>query len=131
MPSLEPSTPLRSLVIVSLGPLYSLISMSTPAGRSSRISESTVLAVGSRMSMSRFQGAHLEVLAAVLVLVRRADDAVHVLLGRQRHRALDLCTRSGHRLDDLACRRVDDLVVMGLSRMRIFCPAMRLLPLLV
>src|SRR5699024_10033344 len=32
---------------------YSLISMSTPAGRSRRISESTVFGVGSRMSMSR------------------------------------------------------------------------------
>ena len=31
----------------------SLISMSTPAGRSSRMSESTVFGVGSRMSMSR------------------------------------------------------------------------------
>src|SRR5262249_26469291 len=32
---------------------YSLISMSTPAGRSSRMSESTVLGVGSMMSISR------------------------------------------------------------------------------
>src|SRR5205823_13681560 len=32
---------------------HSLISMSTPAGRSSRIRESTVLGVGSRMSISR------------------------------------------------------------------------------
>ena len=34
-------------------PPYSLISMSTPAGRSRRMSESTVLGVGSRMSMRR------------------------------------------------------------------------------
>src|SRR4029078_4925468 len=33
--------------------VQSLISMSTPAGRSSRMSESTVFGVGSRMSMSR------------------------------------------------------------------------------
>src|SRR3954447_11350431 len=59
--------------------------------------------------------AHLEVLARVLVLVRRADDAVHVLLGRQRHRARDLSARAGHRLDDLARRAVDDLVVVGLE----------------
>ena len=60
-------------------------------------------------------GAHLEVLAAVLVLVRRADDAVHVLLGRQRHRADDARAGTGHRLDDLARRAVDDLVVVGLE----------------
>src|SRR4051795_10709624 len=59
--------------------------------------------------------AHLEVLARVLVLVRRADDAVDVLLGRQRHRARDLSARASHRLDDLACRAVDDLVVVGLE----------------
>src|SRR5258707_7630089 len=58
---------------------------------------------------------HLEVLARVLVLVRRADDAVPVDLSRQRHRARDLRTRACHRLDDLARRRVDDLVVVGLE----------------
>src|SRR5690606_4028196 len=59
--------------------------------------------------------AHLEVLAAVLVLVRRADDAVHVLLGRQRHRARDLGARPRHRLNDLLRGGVDDLVVVGLE----------------
>src|SRR4051794_5783101 len=59
--------------------------------------------------------AHLEVLAGVLVLVRRADDAVHVLLGRQRHRAGDLRTRAGNRVHDLARRGVDHLVVIGLE----------------
>src|SRR3954468_12458383 len=59
--------------------------------------------------------AHLEVLAGVLVLVRRADDAVDVLLGRQRHRARDLRASTRHRLDDLARRAVDDLVVVGLE----------------
>ena len=58
-------------------------------------------------------GAHLEVLAAVLVLVGRTDHTEHVLLGRQRHRAGDLSARAGHRVDDLARRRVDDLVVVG------------------
>src|SRR5690606_36526678 len=60
-------------------------------------------------------GAHLEVLARVLVLVRRLDDAVHVLLCGQRHRARDRRTSTRHRLDDLLRRGVDDLVVVGLE----------------
>src|SRR5690554_3720770 len=60
-------------------------------------------------------GAHLEVLAAVLVLVRRTDDAEDVLLRRQRHRAHDRRARAGHRVDDLARRAVDDLVVVRLE----------------
>src|SRR5450432_3236766 len=59
--------------------------------------------------------AHLEMLAAVLVFVGRPDDAVDVLLRRQRHRASDLRTSASHRLDDLARRAVDDLVVVGLE----------------
>src|SRR4051812_45941797 len=59
--------------------------------------------------------AHLEVLAAVLVLVRRTDDAVDVLLRRQRHRTDDRRTSARHRVDDLARRAVDDLVVVGLQ----------------
>src|SRR5215207_8750472 len=59
--------------------------------------------------------AHLEVLAAVLVLERRADDAVDVLLGGQRHRADDPRTRTGHGVDDLARAGVDRLVVVGLQ----------------
>src|SRR6187455_3712137 len=46
--------------------------------------------------------ADLEVLARVLVLERRADDAVDVLLRRQRHGPDDPRTRAGDRLDDLA-----------------------------
>src|SRR5436190_4586702 len=60
-------------------------------------------------------GAHLEVFARVLVLVRRADHAVAVDLRRQRHRARDLCPGTRHRLHDLASRGVDDLVVIGLE----------------
>src|SRR5690349_15280462 len=56
---------------------------------------------------------HLEVLPAVLVLVRRTDHAVHVLLRRQRHRTGNASTRAGHRVDDLARRRVDALMVIG------------------
>src|SRR2546423_63035 len=60
-------------------------------------------------------GTHLEVLARVLVLVRRADDAETVDLRGQRHRARDLRPGTGHRLHDLASRGVDDLVVIGLE----------------
>src|SRR4051812_46521227 len=60
-------------------------------------------------------GAHLEVLARVLVLVRRADDAVDVLLGRQWNRADDTGARARHRLNDLARAGVDGLVVVGLE----------------
>src|SRR4051812_14042909 len=59
--------------------------------------------------------AHLEVLAAVLVLVRRADDAEHVLLRRQRHGADHGRACARHRVDDLAGRGVDDLVVVRLQ----------------
>src|SRR3954449_13418553 len=59
--------------------------------------------------------ADLEVLARVLVLERRADDAVDVLLGRQRHRPRD--GRAGPRggLDDLLGSRLDGRVVIGLE----------------
>src|ERR1035441_10157983 len=58
---------------------------------------------------------HLEVLTRVLVLVRRADDAVHVLLGRQRHRASHPRAGTRHGIDDLPRRAVDDLVVICLE----------------
>src|SRR5712692_6354886 len=54
-------------------------------------------------------------LPRVLVLVRRADDAVHVLLGRKRHGASDLRAGTRHRVDDLPRRAVDDLMVIGLE----------------
>src|SRR3954454_10978519 len=59
--------------------------------------------------------AHLEVLARVLVLVRRADHAVAVDLSGQRHRPRDLSPGARDRLDDLPRRGVDDLVVVGLE----------------
>src|SRR5690242_13118581 len=59
--------------------------------------------------------AHLEVLARVLVLVRGADDAVHVLLGWQRHRAGHPRAGTRHGVDDLPRRAVDDLVVICLE----------------
>src|SRR5665647_772363 len=60
-------------------------------------------------------GAHLEVLPAVLVLVRRTDDDEDVLLRRQRHRADNRCTGTRHRVDNLARRTVDDLMVIRLK----------------
>src|SRR5665809_74992 len=59
--------------------------------------------------------AHLEVLARVLVLVRRPDDRVDRTLRGERDRTVDACARTSHRLDDLLCALVDDLVVVGLQ----------------
>src|ERR1700710_2028969 len=47
--------------------------------------------------------------------MRGADDAIHVLLGRQRHRPYDAGTRADDGLDDLARRRVNSLMVVGLE----------------
>src|ERR687893_2140005 len=59
--------------------------------------------------------ADLEMLLRVLVLERRADDRVDVLLGRQRHRPGH--GRAGPRggLDDLLRSRLDGRVVVGLE----------------
>src|SRR5947199_7845124 len=59
--------------------------------------------------------AHLEMLAGVLVDVRRPDHAEAADLGRERHRAVDLGLGAHDRLDDLLRRLVDDLVVVGLE----------------
>src|SRR5688500_5701489 len=59
--------------------------------------------------------AHLEVLERVLVLVRRTDHRVHVLLRRQRHRADHTRSGLGDRLHDAPRRGVDRLVVIGLQ----------------
>src|SRR5436305_9803734 len=59
--------------------------------------------------------AHLEVLARVLVDVRRAHHAESPDLRRQRHRTPHLRLRAHDRLDDLLRRLVDDLVVVGLE----------------
>ena len=62
--------------------------MSTPAGRWSRCgSESTVFGRRLMDVDEAFVGPDLEVLARVLVLERRPDHAVHVLLGGQGHRS--------------------------------------------
>src|SRR6266545_7489732 len=56
---------------------------------------------------------HLEVLAAVLVLVRRADHGVDRPLGGQRHRSHHPGPGPGHVRHDVAHGRVQDLVVVG------------------
>src|SRR5689334_17384175 len=58
---------------------------------------------------------HLEVLPRVLVLMRGPDDAVHVLLSRQRHRTNHAGAGTGDRFHDLARRGVNSLVVVGLE----------------
>src|SRR5215217_9351349 len=59
--------------------------------------------------------ADLEVLARVLVLERRADHAVHVLLGGQRDRPRHAGTGALRRLHDLAGGAIDRLVVVRLE----------------
>ena len=58
---------------------------------------------------------HLEVLAAVLVLVGAADHRVAVLLGGQGYRAADFGLGAHDSFDDLLGRLVQDLVIVGLQ----------------
>src|ERR1700710_232624 len=60
-------------------------------------------------------GAHLEVLTRVLVLERRADHAVDVLLGRQRHRTRDAGASALRGLDDLAGSPIYGVMVIRLE----------------
>src|ERR1700709_1432681 len=118
MPSLVPSRPLRlrSRVLMSLVSWTSELQWGVPGGRKG---EPHQRVDGLRRGVDDVDEAlvraHLEVLARVLVLVGRSDDAVDVLLRRQRHRAGHLRARPGHRVDDLPRRGVDDLVVIGLQ----------------
>src|SRR5215212_10504901 len=59
--------------------------------------------------------ADLEVLSRVLVLERRADHAVHVLLGRQRHGTGDGGAGALSRVDDVLGGLVDLLMVIALQ----------------
>src|SRR5699024_9145336 len=59
--------------------------------------------------------AHFEMLTAVLVLVWRTDDAVHVLLRRQRHGAHNSRTSASDGVHDLACGTVNHSVVVRLE----------------
>src|SRR5215216_2765189 len=117
MPSLVPSRPLtvRS-VLVALIVDSSELDLDVDTGREVEPHQ-RVDGLGSRIDDvdETFVRPHLEVLPAVLVLVRGADDAEDVLLRGQWHRPGDLRTRTRHSVDDLARRRVDDLVVVGLE----------------
>src|SRR5262252_4493435 len=59
--------------------------------------------------------AHLELLAALLVDVRRAVHRELLDLGRQRNRATDLSAGALGRVDDLAGRRIEDAVIERLE----------------
>src|SRR3954466_1059608 len=114
MPSLVPSSPftLRSKVMS----LTSELDLDVDTGRQVEAHERVDgLRRGVDDVDEALVRAHLEVLAGVLVLVRRADHDVDVLLGRQRHGAGDLGTRAGDGVHDLARRGVDHLVVIGLE----------------
>src|SRR6185437_13402936 len=103
MPSFLPSRPLTVLVsVVDMdGPLQ--LDLDVDVGRQVETHE-RVDGLRSRVDDvdQPLVRAHLEVLAAVLVLVGRTDDAHHVLLGGERHRPDDLSAGTGHRVDDLA-----------------------------
>src|SRR5579864_175028 len=60
-------------------------------------------------------GAQLELVARVLVGVRRDEHREALHLGRQRHRALHGRTGALRGLDDLACGRVDQAMVERLQ----------------
>ncbi len=89
--------------------------MSTPAGRSSRISESTVFGVGEWMSIRRLCVRTSKCSRESLSLNGDADHAVDVLLGGQGHRAGDGGAGALGRLHDLARRLVELLVVVALQ----------------
>src|SRR6478672_685942 len=116
MPSFSPSTPLTVLVAVVVMSSASELDLDVDV---SREVESHQRVDGLRRRVDDVNealvGAHLEVLAAVLVLVGRADDHEDVLLRGQRHGADHRRASTGHRVDNLARRVVDDLVVIRLQ----------------
>src|SRR5580700_4966296 len=118
MPSLVPSTPRICLLISVLSYPRDLLQLDldVDAGRHIKPHQGVD---GPRRGVDDVDQplvrTHLEVLARVLVLVRRADDAVHVLLGRQRHGPGDLSAGANHRVDNLPRPAVNDLVVIGLE----------------
>src|SRR6185312_11607116 len=62
-----------------------------------------------------FVGADLELLAALLVDVRRAVDGEALDAGRQRYRSANLGARALRRVDDFPRRIVEDAVIEGLE----------------
>src|SRR6056297_1330882 len=134
MPSLVPRMPLEAMRVPSW-------STRRAAGGSGRVLRERVLgAVGSELDLDvdtrgereahqlvdgllrrlvdvdeALVGAHLEVLAGVLVLVGALDDAPHVALRRERDRPGDVRTGRLDGVHDLACGTVEDLVVVRLE----------------
>src|SRR5579863_4761268 len=60
-------------------------------------------------------GANLEMLARLLVDVRRAIDGEALDAGRQRNRAGDAAAGTANRIDDFAHRLIEQPVVVGLE----------------
>src|SRR6218665_3852679 len=114
MPSLVPSRPFTFLVVADT--VTSELDLDVNIGRKFEPHE-RIDSLRRRVNDvdETLMGAHFEVLAAVLVLVGGTDETHHVLLCRKRHRADDVRTRAGHLVDDLACRAVDDLMVIRLQ----------------
>src|SRR5690349_23805966 len=116
MPSFSPRTPLTVLTVVWVISGSSELDLDVDVRRQVETHQ-RVDRLGGRVDDvdEALVRPHLEVLAGVLVLVRRPDDDEHVLLRGQRHRADHRRTGTGHRVDDLARRAVDDLVVIRLQ----------------
>src|SRR5215475_12747196 len=112
MPSFSPSTPLISVAMKALSLLDVHVDAGGQVDAHQRVDRLRCRVEDVDQSLVR---PHLEVLAAVLVLVRRPDDAVDVLLRRQRHGSDDPRAGAGHRVDDLPRGRVDRLMVVGLE----------------
>src|ERR1035438_510596 len=113
MPSLVPSTPLICLVI-SVRPSELDLDVDT-CGQVQPHQRVDGLRRGVEDVNQALVRAHLEVLARVLVLVRRADDAVDVLLRGQRDRPGNPRAGARHRVNNLPRRAVNDLVIVGLE----------------
>src|ERR671916_288657 len=113
IPSFSPRRPRNVLAMTGLGPLLDVdVDRGRQVDAHERVDRLRRRVEDVDEALVR---AHLEVLARVLVLVRRADDAVHVLLSRQRHRADHTRSGLGDRLHDASRRGVDGLVVVGLQ----------------
>ena len=89
--------------------------MSTPAGKLSFFNSSTVLAVGSRMSISRLWVRCSKVSCDFLVRVRGALDGETFDAGRERDGAGDPGAGALDGVGDFAGRLVNDPIVIGLE----------------
>src|SRR5213595_4349948 len=97
-------------------PFISELDLDVDAGRQVEPHERVDRLRGRRMDVDQaLVRTHLEVLPRVLVLERRADHAVDVLLGGQGHGAGDGGAGALGRVDDLRRRLVELLVVVALE----------------